>query len=288
MACHTSLSDVRPSLALSPQLAHAHSQAGVLIVSFTDGRGSPTAVNWARSLSSLSLTALIGLTGPIGPRELSDLRSTGVGLFCADGKMAQLDSPSGRWEQLARLLFFGLDVLCSDADIAWLRSPLPYLARVKRAHPLLDVALTSDRVTLDFSATPLPARSLDLSSRQHDLELEDALTFKTPSYNVGVVMLYSGSSPGSARTMASMLRAWSRACILSAPTAKLRVHSWAQGPINTKVLTPEIRRHPSDAVRAAPELPTSPLTRRAAPPLSCYASLHFKSLPIIQCPDSSL
>ena len=144
---------------LDAALVASHSHAGFLVVTFTNRGGAPVALNWARQLNAVGVIhTLMGLTEPLTQGMLHDLRRTGAGFFCADSKLAQLDSAAGRWQELARLMHFGFDVLCSDADIAWLRDPLPYFHAVKQKHPSLDVLLASDRVTLDFTATPLGLR----------------------------------------------------------------------------------------------------------------------------------
>ena len=283
-------------LEITRELVHAHAQAGVLIVTFTNQGGAAMALNWARQLHSLGgLRSLIGLTGPLSEATLAALRRVGAGIFCADGQLARLDSAAGRWEELAPLVDFGLDVLCSDADIAWLRNPLPYLRAVQRRHPTVDIALAADRVTLDFTSAPLGRRyfrgrelappeaaarsaaassaekrmaatsashrraasaasAQELAAQALDLGLEDAPTFQTPSYNVGIVMLYSGGGRASSAqpaAMGAMLRAWTTACITSAPGAhKVKLDGWAQGPINTKVLRPGLTRDPADTLLA--------------------------------------
>ena len=172
---------------ITRELVHAHAQAGVLIVTFTNQGGAAMALNWAQQLHSLGgLRSLVGLTGPLSEATLAALRRVGAGVFCADGALARLDSAAGRWEELAPLVDFGLDVLCSDADIAWLRSPLPYLRAVQRRHPSLDIALAADRVTLDFTSAPLGRRFF--RGRERELTNSDATARSATSPSTDAVM----------------------------------------------------------------------------------------------------
>jgi hypothetical protein len=253
---------------LNESLVRAHSQAGFVIVTFTNRGGAHVALNWARQLSAVNLPrSLIGLTEALDGSMLDDLRGAGAGFFCADSELARLDSAAGRWKELARLMRFGVDVLCSDADIAWLRDPLPYFRAVQRRHPTLDIALASDRVTLDFTSQPLGARyfASDSGGRTsasagwrsmspgtneadmaRDLGLEDAVTFHMPSYNVGIVMLFA-SRAAQRDALAQMLVRWTEATVTSPPHArKVKVDSWAQGPINMRVLRRGLRRDEVD------------------------------------------
>ena len=56
------------------------------------------------------------------------MRRAGAEFFCADGALARVKVMAA-YEELAVVVRFaanlGLDVLFSDADIAWLASPLP-------------------------------------------------------------------------------------------------------------------------------------------------------------------
>ncbi|KAL1504630.1 hypothetical protein AB1Y20_008413 [Prymnesium parvum] len=240
-------------LELTRELLRSHANRGIAIVTFTNAEGAPTALNWARALRSLGLRSLVGLTAPLRRAVLRELRDAGGAVFCADGVLAQLDSAAGRWERLAPLLRWGVDVLCSDADIAWLRDPLPYLRALKRRHPTLDVALASDRVTLQVSSKPLARRFFagEGAGVATELDLEDALSFSVPSYNVGIVMLYASASAHAARAMSQMLVEWTTACITSPAGAKrVRLDPWAQGPINSKVLRRGITRDSRDPVLA--------------------------------------
>ena len=49
----------------------------------------------------------------------------------------------------------GLSVLLSDADIAWMRNPLPYFAAVKEKHPRVDFLLCTDTAYNNYAAAPL-------------------------------------------------------------------------------------------------------------------------------------
>lgn len=60
--------------------------------------------------------------------------------------------PTARSWQLLR---FGLNILVSDADIAWVRSPLPYFKAVRRRHPAVDFLLCTDKAHNNLQSKPL-------------------------------------------------------------------------------------------------------------------------------------
>ena len=117
------------------------------IVTFTDANLARFAVSWARNLHSLGLPSLVGIAVRLGAAAERDLHRANSGLFCADSYLTRLNSAAGRWADLVPLLNFGVDVLCSDADVGWLQSPLPYLRAAVDAHPRAELFLASDRAS---------------------------------------------------------------------------------------------------------------------------------------------
>ena len=144
---------------------------------------------------------------------------------------------AGRWAEVAPLLSYGVDVLLSDADVAWIRNPLPYFAAARRAHPAADLLMLTDRAFNNYATAPLPAAAARRSPRAAaaagpateaaaakaraslagDLDLEDAYD-SSISYNIGVIYMYAGvhhqrtgagnPSANANASLASLFEAW--------------------------------------------------------------------------------
>ena len=126
-----------------------------LIVTFANPQHGAFALNWARLLDGLGLPSLVGTAARLDVER--ELRAAGAGGFCADGPLMQANGQAGRWAEVAPLLSYGVDVLLSDADVAWIRNPLPYFAAARRAHPAADLLMLTDRAFNNYASAPVPA-----------------------------------------------------------------------------------------------------------------------------------
>jgi hypothetical protein len=148
---------------LDAPLMRSAASNGTVFVTFTDVRLSAFALNWARQLDAVGLPSLVGTSEGLGAETVAGLERANARIFCADhvGLMAA-NGQAGRWGeaivvlQVARQL--SLSVLLSDADIAWIRDPLPYFAAAHAAHPQLDLLMMTDRAFNGYSSTPLAAQ----------------------------------------------------------------------------------------------------------------------------------
>ena len=244
--CHTPALRGR-GLELRDAHVRRHTIANTVLVTFTDANLAKFAVSWARNLHSLGLPSLVGIAVRLGAAAERDLHRANSGLFCADSYLTRLNSAAGRWADLVPLLNFGVDVLCSDADVGWLQSPLPYLRAAVDAHPRAELFLASDRA----SAQGWTTRALPGGGASH-LDLEDAHVHRTPSLNTGIVVLRASTAANA--TLRAMLEAWASATHHSdkqsqPKSVKTRceqkrigngasfcVTTWSQGPINDLVL----------------------------------------------------
>lgn len=79
------------------------------------------------------------------------------GAFDGSPLAACADNPKvGRWHYVRRFLGFGFDSLTSDADIAWVRDPLPYLGALLALHPATDVLSSTDANDGHYQAATQP------------------------------------------------------------------------------------------------------------------------------------
>lgn len=163
------------SLALTAEQAQRHSRGGALLVGFTDQSTAPFALNWASQLHSLALPSLVGISTLLSPTHEAALRAVGAHIFCADGNLMSKNPQAGRWAEVAPLLRFGLHVLLSDVDVAWMRNPLPYFSTLLSLHPALDLLLCSDKVFNGYNRQPIP-----VVGTLTELDLEDGMS-ETPS-----------------------------------------------------------------------------------------------------------
>ena len=142
---------------LSPKLASSHAQEGTIIATFTNLAVQRFALNWATQLHSVGLRVLVGSDDPhMEATAREAFTRAGAGLFCADGQRMRRNGQAGRWPEVLPLLQLGYNLLLSDSDIGWFRSPLPYFAALRRAHPHADLLLCSDYVGNSYTTAPLP------------------------------------------------------------------------------------------------------------------------------------
>ena len=220
---------------LSPELASAHAQEGAIIATFTNAAVQTFALNWATQLHRVGLRSLVGSADPrMDATARRAFARVGAGLFCADGQRMRSNGQAGRWPEVLALLQLGYNLLLSDSDIGWFRSPLPYFAALRRAHPHADLLLCSDYVGNGYTTAPLPGGA------EGDLDLDIMGNAKVSSINIGVLFAYAAAN----QSVATLIGAWADAVVDegSGDLAK-----WDQGPINTKVLRPWMRALPEDA-----------------------------------------
>ena len=245
-----------------------------LIVTFANPQHGAFALNWARLLDGLGLPSLVGTAARLDVER--ELRAAGAGVFCADGPLMQANGQAGRWAEVAPLLGYGVDVLLSDADVAWIRNPLPYFAAARRAHPAADLLMLTDRAFNNYATAPLPAaaarrprargggggpgdrgggREGARASLAGDLDLEDAYD-SSISYNIGVIYMYAGShhqrtgaganNANANASLASLFEAWVGAVRDDEHKGAGGLSVWDQAPINDRVLKRGMGRHPTD------------------------------------------
>ena len=211
--------------ALTAHIAHraANAQHSTLIVTFTDIAAFPYALNWATQLNSIGLRSLVGVSTMPSDADEVALDRAGAIPFCADGPMMRKNGQAGRWAEVGKLLRYGMHVLLSDADVGWIRTPLPYFAAAKQAHPELDLLLCTDRADNGFSQRPLSALSAAATTRgahplqgkvesasaegsagASDLDLEEGLSSHYPSYNIGIMFLYAHANT----TLSALFECW--------------------------------------------------------------------------------
>lgn len=152
---------------------------GLVVVTFTDfaereGNGAPTAFDgaspgantvtggandpntqaavlrsWARNARAASLRCLVMLCTSVAPLAgpgVEALREACPG-GVAHAPNCAVNPRLARWYYVRDWLAAGYDVLSTDPDVAFLRNPVPHLARLTRAHPFADVFASSDSNT---------------------------------------------------------------------------------------------------------------------------------------------
>jgi hypothetical protein len=111
--------------------------------------------SWARNAKAAGLKCIIMLctSRPPSESETADLASE---CAVAHGPMCVVNPRLSRWFYVSNWIHAGYDVLSTDPDVAFLRSPLPHLARLARAHPEADIFVGSDSNTGSYVyASPL-------------------------------------------------------------------------------------------------------------------------------------
>lgn len=133
---------------------------GTVFVTFSDSKLSQFALNWARRLQVVGLRSLIGISEKLQASAELGAQEASATLFCAEkaGMMAA-NGQAGRWAEAIPVLRMArrlkLSVLLSDADIAWIRNPLPYFSAARASHPGIDLLMMTDRAFNGYSASPL-------------------------------------------------------------------------------------------------------------------------------------
>jgi hypothetical protein len=163
---------------------------GLVVVTFTDfaereGNGAPTAFDgaspganpvtggandpntqaavlrsWARNARAASLRCLVMLCTSVAPLAgpgVEALREACPG-GVAHAPDCAVNPRLARWYYVRDWLAAGYDVLSTDPDVAFLRNPVPHLARLTRAHPEADLFASSDSNTGVY-AYAAPVRS---------------------------------------------------------------------------------------------------------------------------------
>lgn len=145
--------------ALTAPKLQSRSNNGTAFLTFADGNVARFALNWAWLLQQLGLNSLVGISGHLDELVDARFRANGAGVFCADGPLMAANGQAGRWAELLPVLRLARDlrisVLLSDADIAWMRDPLPYFAAVRAAHERVDLLMMTDRAFNNYETSPL-------------------------------------------------------------------------------------------------------------------------------------
>jgi hypothetical protein len=146
-----------------------NSPKGIVIVTFTDytpdavGRANPGAnidtggatdgataatilTSWARSVHALGLKCMVMVCGATATTEFT-VAPLSQACTVAHAPACAVNPRLARWFYVRDFLHAGYDVLNSDPDVAFLRNPVPHLARLVRAHPEADVFTSSDSNT---------------------------------------------------------------------------------------------------------------------------------------------
>ena len=148
------------SFALTRQSMLDVSSNGTVFVTFSDRKLSMFALNWARRLQAVGVRSLVGVSERLDEATERAIREAGASLFCAEkADMMVANGQAGRWAEAVPILrmarMIGLSVLLSDADIAWIRNPLPYFAAARATHPGIDLLMMTDRAFNGYTASPL-------------------------------------------------------------------------------------------------------------------------------------
>ena len=219
--------------ALTPRTVNAHSQHSMIIATLTSTSRADFAVNWAKSLHALGLRSLVGIAELLGDEAEASLRASGAGLFCADGQAMHDNAQAGRWAEVAPLLATGMDVLLTDADVAFLSSPIPWLSAALHAHPHADALFASDHVAREGYSTATITPHGDGGSDFLDLEGEELVRSFDPAQsllNIGVLFLRGRRNRTTSRLVQEFARAVEEVEELSAqPVRADHVHGSAGG-----------------------------------------------------------
>lgn len=103
-------------------------------------------LNWVRHMKRLKVNCLVAVCEEsIGKKEVWPLLEEAWCIpFLAPRQETTENPKAGRWWYVHDMLSAGFDVLSSDADVAWLRDPMPYFGELLKAHPAADVLTSTD------------------------------------------------------------------------------------------------------------------------------------------------
>ena len=276
---------------LTPAMMRTAAANGTVFVTFADHHVAEFAVNWARRLQAIGLRSLIGLSEAVERDFERDMVKADAAVFCAlDAGLMASNGQAGRWAEAVPVVRLAsqlsLSVVISDADIAWIRNPLPYFFAARAAHPRLDLLMMTDRAFNGYSDQPLgiqppqpPLRARSTRgaggkaaqpngagsdrgeaatpTRQSiDLELEPGYE-SAISYNIGILWLGAHAL----QSLEQMLLRWvdavggggdghgsktSGSSGVGGKKKPVRLASWDQEPINKLVLQRGLRPDPID------------------------------------------
>ncbi|EPS68350.1 hypothetical protein M569_06419, partial [Genlisea aurea] len=138
------------SFRLTRELVAERAEDNVVVITFGNFAFVDFMVNWAEHLMRLGVTNF--LVGAMDAKALEALYRRGVPVFDMNCNTSSEDVGwgSARFHMIGRekvflinrLLRFDFEILVCDADMIWLKNPLPYLAR----YPEADVLTSSDQV----------------------------------------------------------------------------------------------------------------------------------------------
>lgn len=160
-----------PLLSREGVLAHSAALPGqprrLVIATFSDFRNgtkqAAMVASWARNLQALRLPCVVGLSasGALTRGDVAALLLQGhCGVFRLSfaSNACEVNAKVCRGYVAQQLGGWGLDLLYTDADVALLRDPLPYLGALLLRHPAMDLATSSDSSTGRYGAEDvLPA-----------------------------------------------------------------------------------------------------------------------------------
>jgi len=275
--------------ALTASKLRAQSTNGTTFVTFADGNVASFALNWAWLLQQLGLRSLVGISGHLDRDVEARFHEVDADVFCADGPLMAANGQAGRWSELLPVLQLArtipISVLLSDADIAWMRDPLPYFAAVRASHPRVDLLMMTDRAFNNYVSTPLKVQpnpaplsrwagrrlwgSAETATRAKrverggggsggdlgfELELEPGYD-SAISYNIGVIWFCAHALEGlEGMVERFMISVGGEGGSVLDQNGKLRkkkvranqLASWDQDPINKEVLQKGLRHDPED------------------------------------------
>ena len=178
-----------------------------IVVTFANVKALSFAVNWAAHLHRAGVRGLL-----VGLLQASPATQTFAGMnlalrpygaigFSAVSKEAGSNAQGGRWFHVLPLLRTGARVLLSDCDVVFLRDPRPYLLQLEAAHPLMDLAISSDAQGPTDAQRLSPSVGDAVESGDGgDLDLEHARACHE-SLNIGLMHFPPGARDGAIRAI---------------------------------------------------------------------------------------
>ena len=198
-----------------------------VVVTFTDSKTLAFAENWAFHLQRARVPGVvIGLvgvnSGATGGAALARARqrfkALGAAVYRVTSPTHARAPQGGRWFSVVPLLETGCRVLLSDSDVVWLRNPLPYLLRLEKEHPRLDLAVSTD------------AQGASDSRRLDGAELDvEAYRLCRESMNIGIIAFPPGPRPGAKRAIAEAVAHMSLPNALRSVDQGQINHRWKRG-----------------------------------------------------------